>query len=179
MNQAVMGLFTYVDVLLEAAKRLKDSGYTISIFSSIPLAHEIEPVLGERPNYIRYFTFFGGVCGVIFGLVLTLGTAVMYVLPRGGRPLFSATPTLLITYEATILLGVLFTLLGFAIIARLPSYRKKIYDPEVAVDSFGLLVDDIREDKFDEVEQILKEFGEVEQILKEFGADEVKRFEKP
>lgn len=169
MNKAVMGLFTYVDVLLEAAKRLKDSGYTISIFSPIPLGHEIEPVLGERPNYIRYFTFIGGCFGFIFGLALTLGTAAMYILPRGGRPIFPATPTLLITYESTILIGVFFTLLGFAVIARLPDYRKKIYDPEVAVDSFGLLVDDIREDKFDEVEK----------ILQEFGADEVKRIEKP
>ena len=169
MNKAVMGLFTYVDVLLEAAKRLKDSGYTISIFSPIPLAHEIEPVLGERPNYIRYFTFVGGVIGFFFGLLLTLGTAAMYVLPRGGRPIFPITPTLLISYESTILIGVFFTLVSFGIFARLPFFGKRVYDPEVAVDSFGLLVDDIREDKFDEVEK----------ILKEFGADEVKRIEKP
>lgn len=167
--KALMGMYDYVDEMLEAAKRLKDSGYTISIFSPIPLGHEIEPVLGARHNWIKYFTFLGAIGGLIFGLVITLGTAAMYILPRGGKPVWPVTPTLLITYETTILVGVIWTLIGFLIIARLPWYGKRIYDPEVAVDSFGLLVDDIREDKF----------GEVEGILKEFGAEEVKTIEKP
>ena len=166
--RAVLGLFTYVDALLEAAGRLKDSGYGVTVFSPIPLGHEIEHTLGGRKNHIRYFAFFGAVIGFIFGVLLTLGTAAMYVLPRGGRPIFVATPTLLVSYETAILFGVLISYIGFCIFARLPYYGKRVYDCKVGVDSFGLLVDNIRENKI----------GDVENILKEYGADEVKTVEK-
>ena len=168
MRQAVLGHFTYADVLLDAAKRLKDSGYDVTVFSPIPLGHEIEYTLGGRKNHIRYFAFFGAVIGFCLGVLLTLGTAAMYVLPRGGKPIFSITPTLLVSYETAILFGVLISFIGFCIFARLPYYGKKIYDDKVGVDSFGLLVDNIRDNKI----------GDVENILKEYGADEVKRVEE-
>ena len=168
MEKGILGLFTYVDTLLEAAQKLKGSGYSITIFSPIPLGHEIDHALGERKNYIKYLAFIGAVVGFIFGIVLTLGTAVMYVLPRGGRAIFPVTPTLLISYETAILFGVFFTLTGFLVFAKLPSFKKKFYDPEVAIDSFGLLVDGVREDKF----------GDIEKVMREYGANEVKRIEK-
>src|SRR3989338_3846634 len=168
MRQAVLGHFTYADVLLDAAKRLKDSGYGVTIFSPIPLGHEIEYTLGGRKNHIRYFAFFGAVIGFIFGVLLTPGTAALYVMPRGGKPIFSITPSLLVSYETAILFGVLIIFICFCIFARLPCYGKKIYDDKVGVDSFGLLVDDIKDNKI----------GDVENILREYGADEVKTVEK-
>src|SRR4030067_1561218 len=166
--RAVLGLFTYVDALLEAAGRLKDSGYGVTIFSPMPVGHQIEHTLGGRKNHIRSFPYIAAVIGFIFGVLLTLGTAAMYVLPRGGKPIFSITPTLLISYETAILFGVLISFIGFCIFAMLPYYGKKIYDDKVGVDSFGLLVDNIRDNKI----------GDVENILKEYGADEVKTVEK-
>lgn len=168
MEKGILGLFTYVDTLLEAAEKLKGSGYSITIFSPIPLGHEIDHALGERKNYIKYLAFIGAVVGFILGIVLTLGTAALYVLPRGGRAIFPATPTLLLSYETAILLGVQFTLMGFLVFAKLPSFKGKFYDPEVAIDSFGLLVDGVREDKF----------GDIEKVMREYGANEVKRIEK-
>lgn len=168
MEKGILGLFTYVDTLLEAAEKLKGSGYSITIFSPIPLGHEIDHALGERKNYIKYLAFIGAVVGFILGIVLTLGTAALYVLPRGGRAIFPVTPTLLLSYETAILLGVQFTLMGFLVFAKLPSFKEKFYDPEVAIDSFGLLVDGVREDKF----------GDIEKVMREYGANEVKRIEK-
>lgn len=168
MSRGILGLFSYVDTMLEAAEKLKSSGHSITIFSPIPLGHEIDHTLGERKNYIKYLAFIGAVIGYIFGIVLAFGTAAMYVLPRGGRPIFPITPTLLISYETAILFGVFFSLAGFLIFAKLPSFKENFYDPEVAVDSFGLLVDGVKEDRFDEIEK----------VLKDHGADEVKRIEK-
>lgn len=168
MEKAILGLFAYVDTMLEAAKKLKDAGHSITIFSPIPLGHEIEHALGERKNYIKYLAFIGAVIGYIFGIVLALGTAVLYVLPRGGRAIFPATPTLLISYETAILFGVFFTLGGFFVFAKLPSFREKFYDHEVAIDSFGLLVEGVKEERF----------GDIEKVMKEYGANEVKRIEK-
>lgn len=163
---AALGLFPYVDTLLNAATRFKGSGYKITIFSPIPIGHEIEHEMGPRKNPIKYLTFFGGVAGFWFGVLLAFGTSALYVLPRGGRPLFFITPTLLISYEAAILFGVFMSLLGFLVFAKLPSFKKDYYDPEVAVDSFGLLVES--ED----------DFYEIEKILLDHGAFEVRKVEK-
>lgn len=168
MDKAVLGLFTYADELLDAAKKLEGSGYDITIFSPIPLGHEIEHKLGPRKNHIKYFTFIGSVAGLFFGLLLTLGTAAMYVIPRGGRPIWSITPTLLMSYETTILMGVMFTLMSFLFFSKLPSFSKKIYDPQINVDYFGLLIDGNLRGRYDEVER----------ILRDHGANEIKRVEE-
>lgn len=169
MDRAVLGLFEYADDLLDAAKRLKDSGYDVTILSPVPLVHEMaHKKMSPGKNYLRYFTFFGSAYGLCFGVGLTLITAAMYVLPRGGRPIWFMTPTLLISYETTILLGVLSTFVGFLVLAGLPSYKKKLNDVQVSVDAFGLVIDGNLRGKYDEVER----------ILREYGANEVKRIEE-
>jgi len=162
----LLGIYKQADTMMEAADRLQSTGYDVTLFSPVPLGHEPEySAVQQRHNYVRYFTLFGGVAGFFFGILLTLGTAVLYILPRGGKPLFAMTPTLLISYETAILFGVLWTFLGFLIIAKLPYYGKgRLYDPVTNVDGFGLLVDGIRDDMY----------GVVEDILVEFGAEEVR-----
>ncbi|MFQ5736754.1 MAG: DUF3341 domain-containing protein [Thermodesulfobacteriota bacterium] len=167
MEKAVLGLFTYVDELIDAAKRLRGSGFEITIFSPIPINHELEHEFGEKPNYTKYLAFLGALGGFIFGLILTLGTAAMYVLPRGGRSIWPATPTLLMSYETTILLGVVFSLIGFGLFARLPDFRKKIYDTEITEDAFCILIEDPQGRQ-----------QEAEQLLKEYGANEVKTLDE-
>ena len=169
MHLPLIGVYRYADDIVEAAHRLRHAGHRVTILSPVPLEHEIEHVFGERKNHIRPFTFVGAILGFILGFVLCFGTAAMYVLPRGGKPIFSFTPTLLISYEMSILVGVFFTLGGFLLLTRLPFYGKKAYDPVVNVDGFGLLVEDIREDRYEEVEALLKESGaeEVRTLVKD------------
>ncbi|MFQ5586585.1 MAG: quinol:electron acceptor oxidoreductase subunit ActD, partial [Thermodesulfobacteriota bacterium] len=82
MAQSVMGFFPYVNDLRKAASRLKTGGYEeMTVFSPVPISHEIDEVIGEGTDYIKYFTFFGGVAGFILGTVFALGTAALYVLP--------------------------------------------------------------------------------------------------
>lgn len=169
MDKAVLGLFSYADEMIDAAKMLEGTGYDITMFSPVPLGHELEHAMGERKNLIKYLTLAGSIMGWCFGLLLTLGTAAMYILPRGGRPIWFLTPSLLLSYETTILIGVFLTLLGFFLFAKLPSYGKKIYDPEVAVDSFGLLVDGSK---------VKGKQEEIERILREYGAHEIKMVEE-
>jgi len=170
----LIGIYNQADTMMEAANQLQKTGYGVTIFSPVPLGHEPEyKNIAQRHNYVRYFALFGGVSGFLFGVMLTLGTAALYILPRGGKPLFAATPTLLMSYETTILFGVLCTFLGFLVIARLPNYSKKrLYEPIVSVDGFGLMVDGIREDMYGEVEKVLKEFGAHEVKLLKRGIEE-------
>lgn len=165
-----LGHFEYVDGLVAAVETLQSSGYHITVFSPVPLVHELEHMPGgeKKTSPLKYFTFFGGAFGFLFGIQLVFATSALYVLPRGGRAIWSLPPALLIAYETTILLGVLCTLLGFIWLKQLPSSEKKAHRPEFGVDSFGLLVEGVGEDRFNEVEK----------ILKEYGATEVKKLEK-
>ncbi|MBI3755011.1 MAG: DUF3341 domain-containing protein, partial [Deltaproteobacteria bacterium] len=88
-------------------------------------------------------------------------------LPRYGKPIWPLTPTVIITYESTILLGVYITLIGFLIFGRLPCFRERTYDIKISIDQFALLV----RAKKDRLIQ-------VEQIIREAGAEEVKRVDE-
>jgi hypothetical protein len=169
MDNAVLGIFTYVDPLLSAVDKLRSDGHKIKIISSVPLVHEIEHKFGEEETPLQFFTFFGALFGMIFGTIIALGTAALYILPRGGRAIFPVTPTLIISYETAILMGVCMSFLGFLVLTKLPTYfSKKANDPQVAVDKFGLLVEGLSQDSFDEIEA----------MLSKFGASEVKRVEE-
>ena len=93
------------------------------------------------------------------GFVLAAGTAVLYAHPTGGRPIITIPPYLIITYELTILFGILFTVLGFFVSARLPAWRNRVYVPETAVDKFAVTVACDSADLFARAETILRESG--------------------
>ncbi|MBE9503737.1 MAG: DUF3341 domain-containing protein [Proteobacteria bacterium] len=168
MDNSILGKFQYVDDLLAAAETCKQSGYAISIISPVPLVHEIEHTFGEGKNPIKYFTGVGAVTGLLFGILFTIITSLLYVLPRAGRPIIAIPPTLLISYETTILFGVLFTLLGFIVLALVPYFKESEYDVEIAIDAFGLRVHGVGEDKF----------SDIEKVMRENGSSDVKRIEK-
>ncbi len=140
MAAELLGLFNHADQALKAAGALRDSGFQqVSLMSPTPL-EGAERVLGGRTPVIRRFTFFGMLTGLLAGFVLAAGTASLYPLPTGGRPIIPFPPYLVISYEVGILFGVLATLLGFLISARLPAWKARHYAPETQVDRFGVLL---------------------------------------
>jgi hypothetical protein len=164
MGSNTIGLFHEPDAALEAAGRLKGAGFaTPEILSPIPL-EGVEEVLGEKKSVIKRFTLFGGIIGGMSGFLLAAGTAVLFVHPTGGRPVITFPPFLIITYEMTILFGILATVIGFLISARLPAIKERIYVPESAVDKFAVAV------ACDNAEQC----GRATEILHAAGADEVR-----
>jgi hypothetical protein len=140
MANNALGLFRAPSQALAAAGRLKDEGFAnLDVISPIPL-HGVDDVLGKKRSVIKRFTFFGAILGGLGGFTLAAGTAVLFVHPTGGRPVITLPPFLIITYEMTILLGILATVLGFLISARLPAIRERVYVPESAVDKFAVNV---------------------------------------
>lgn len=169
-NNAV-GLFHDPDSALEAAGALKSAGFARpELQSPIPL-HGVEAVLGPKKSVIKRFTFFGGIFGAIGGFAMAAGTAVLYLHPTGGRPIITIPPFLIISYEMTILFGILATVLGFLISARFPAIRERIYLPEAAVDKFVVTVPCENAERIDRAETILRDAGAEEvRHLREDGA---------
>lgn len=162
MADNVIGLFRTPDAALAASASLRDAGLvTAEIQSPYPL-HGVEAVLGRKKSVIKQFTLFGGITGALSGFILAAGTAVLFPHPTGGRPLITIPPYLIITYEMTILFGILATVLGFLISSRLPAIRARIYVPEAAVDRFAVVLPCESADETERAKEVLQAAGAVE-----------------
>ncbi len=154
-----LGLFGDPASALAAAGKLKGAGFERpELISPIPI-HGVEEVLGPKKSVIKRFTFFGGLFGALGGFGLAAGTAVLYLHPTGGRPIITFPPFLIITYEMTILCGILATVLGFLISARLPAISERVYEPLAAVDKFAVTVPCNSDEHYTRAEAILREAG--------------------
>ena len=164
---AIMGTFMYEEDFLSAAENLKTSGFdNISLLSPVPL-EEAQEVLGLGKSPVRRFALAGAIIGAISGFAMAAGTALVFILPTGGRAIITIPPYLIITYEMTILFGVLFTLLGFHFVSGLPAWRDKPYLPSANIDRFVVVVEGA------EADQVAR----AEAIIRDAGADEIQHVE--
>lgn len=166
MAESLIGLFKYEEDFLDTTAKLKEQGVPLQVMTPIPM-HAVEHVLGIGKSKVRYFSLTGAIVGGISGFALAAGTALVFLLPTSGRPIIPIPPYLVITYEMTILFGVLATLLGFHVVSGLPAWRDAPYTPEVNVDRFGISVQ----------ADSGADLGRVEAVMREGGADEIKRVE--
>jgi molybdopterin-containing oxidoreductase family membrane subunit len=155
-----MGTFTFEEDFLVAAKNLQSSGFdNISLLSPVPL-EEAQEVLGlGKSSPVRRFSLAGAIIGAISGFSLAVSTALVFILPTGGRAIITLPPYLIITYEMTILFGVLATLLGFYFISGLPSWHDRPYLSSASMDRFVVVVKGTAADQAAKVEAIIQQAG--------------------
>jgi hypothetical protein len=160
MAGGVMAIFQYEDDMLGLVRRLKEAGFARPIvLSPVPLEHELEHIYGERKSQVRRFSLFGAIFGGIGGFALAVACALVFVLPTGGRPVITFPPFLIITYEMTILMGVLFTLLGFHVVSGLPAWQDHPYDVRIGVDRFGVIVPCAGDEERSAATRLIREAG--------------------
>ena len=164
---AIMGTFAYEEDFLAAAENLTTSGFdNISLLSPVPL-EEAQKILGLGKSPVRRFSLAGAIIGAISGFAMAAGTALVFILPTSGRAIITIPPFLIITYEMTILFGVLFTLLGFHFVSGLPAWRDRPYLEAANIDRFVVVVEGA------DGEQAAK----AETIIRQAGADEIQHVE--
>ena len=164
---AIMGTFAFEEDFLAAAKNLTSSGFdNVSLLSPLPL-EEAQEVLGLGKSPVRHYSLAGAIIGAISGFAMAAGTALVFILPTGGRAIITVPPFLIITYEMTILLGVLFTLIGFHFVSGLPAWSDRPYLSSASVDKFVVVVEGA------DGEQAAR----AETIIRDAGADEVRHVE--
>ncbi|MFQ5549486.1 MAG: DUF3341 domain-containing protein [Woeseia sp.] len=165
---AVVGSFAFEEDFLEAARQLKASGFDrLSLLSPLPM-EEAQELLGLGKSPVRRFSLAGAIIGGMSGFAMAVSTALVFILPTGGRPVIALPPYLVIAYEMTILLGVLFTLLGFHVVSGLPAWRDRPYLSSANVDRFVVVVE----------EAIGGEAVRAEQIIRQAGADVIRQVEE-
>ncbi len=90
---------------------------------------------------------------------MAAGTALVFILPTSGRAIITVPPYLIITYEMTILFGVLFTLLGFHVVSGLPAWRDRPYLPSANIDRFVVVVEGAAGVQAERAEAIIRQAG--------------------
>ena len=127
---------------------------------------EAQEVVGLGKSPVRHFSLAGAIFGALFGFGMSVATALTFILPTGGRAIIAVPPYLIITYEMTILMGVIFTLIGFHFVSGLPAWRDKPYLPSANVDRFVVVVENAAGDQAARAEAIIREAGaeEIQQM---------------
>lgn len=146
-TKRVLGLFGDFDEAFEVIagiRRYQVPGLTVDdVTLKSPIEHpEIEDVLGERPTDIPKWAFWGSLFGLIFGFFfLASAQANFLVQPQGGKPVITIPSNIVLAYEMLIMFGVLATLVGFIIGARLMRKPKGLYDTAITVDQIGIVIE--------------------------------------
>src|SRR3954453_14801555 len=100
----IMAEFDSATELVDAAREVRDAGYSkTDAFSPFPL-HDIDEALGIKRSILPYLIFSGGIVGLVSGLSLEYYVPVFdWPIIVGGRPFFSLPSFIPPTFEMTIL----------------------------------------------------------------------------
>jgi molybdopterin-containing oxidoreductase family membrane subunit len=163
-DSALLGIFPYLDDLLAALRRAKKEGVKIlTVFSPIHFS-EIQEVLGHKPSAVRYLCLAGGILGGVSLVSLAVYAHLSFRLVTGGKPVLAWIPFVVVFFEGTVLLAVIFAVAAWILKGRLPRIcLNPAYDPRFSEDRFGILVG------YQGVER-----EAIVKLLKESGAEEIR-----
>ena len=137
---ALIGSFETAEGALAAVRALRQAGFTDAVLYSPVNSHELQVERGPADSSIGFLAFGGAAAGAALGLLLTIHTSTQWPLITGGQPIVSLPPFLVISFELTILFGVLATLLGLFWGIHRSKLDSKFYDSRFSVDRFGVYV---------------------------------------
>lgn len=125
--------------LLEAARKVKDAGYSdFDCYSPFPV-HGIDPAMGIKRTILPLVIFGGGFTGAVGGLLLQwYCNAYSWGWNISGKPTWSIPANIPIAYECGILLAVLTSFFGMWAFNKLP----QVWHPLFRVDRFARVTDD-------------------------------------
>ncbi len=152
----IMAEFDTATELVDAARQVRDAGYTkTDAFSPFPL-HEIDEALGIKRSILPYLILCGGLTGLFTGFALEYFVHVYdFPIIVGGRPHFSLPAFIPPAYELTILFSSFTAVFGMLFLNGLP----RPYHPVFNVPRFALatrekffLIIESEDEKYDEAE---------------------------
>jgi hypothetical protein len=141
--------------------RLQQSGITdehIEIFSDRPLPVRLAP----RSGRLVAVAVVAGLAGILLGVGLAAGTAVLYPLKTGGKPIVAIPVVGLISYETMMLCAIVATIaaMGISIIG---SSRGASRIPELKSDEAAVAVQlDEADPRNEEIQHIFRDADAIE-----------------
>jgi len=133
-NLTLLALFEDVDPAAHGIEKLHEMGIHdehINVLSGIPIKAAILGRPAPKTN-VPGIGLIGAGLGFCLGIFLLQGIPLLYPLHVGGQGLYPIPPTLIITFEMTMLGLMGFSFLGMLFESRFPSFDAVHYAPEVS-----------------------------------------------
>lgn len=138
----MLGIFPDLKSAAQAVTGLVQAGFAegqLSSLSSVPYPEGV--LMRRRPRFwTRWITLAGGLSGAISGFSLAAGTALLYPVQTGHKPIISLFPTGIVTFEITMLSAIIGTMIGMFLEMKLPSFKRRLNDPAIADGCIGISV---------------------------------------
>lgn len=143
----VTALFNDPNAITSAAKKVANAGFTKwDVNSSYPI-HGIEKAMKLKPSMLGIVTLISGLSGIVVALLMMWWTmSVDYPMIIGGKPYFSLPAFIPITFEVTVILATVSTVVAmFAFFFGLPrnvhALHDTVYMKKVSRDHFGIVIE--------------------------------------
>ncbi len=161
-----LGTFRDVETANRAVERLVKAGFTEQSITSLTSAPYPDGVLvkTDQRSWFRWISLGGGIFGAGAGFLLAAGTAYMYPVHTGGKPIIAFYPVGIITYEVTMLFAILGAIVGMFVEMRLPPRRERAYDPAIGDGAIGISVSTSSGRESERAASIMKEAGAIRTI---------------
>jgi mono/diheme cytochrome c family protein len=139
-------LFNTPDEIIRAASEISGAGYTHFDVNTPYPVHGMDKAMKMKPSTLGFVTLFFGLSGAVFALLFMFWVMTQdYPMIIGGKPFFALPAFIPITFEVTVLLATLSTVIGMiAIFFNFPSNSHPLHDTNymksVSLDKFGIIV---------------------------------------
>ena len=160
----IAGIFLEEDTVVNAARKVREAGFTkFDAISPYPI-HAMEEACGIKRSPIPYVTFVAGCVGLLAALALTYYTSVIdWPVNIGGKPLFSLPAFIPIMFELTILFAALSSVGAFFYLCGMPKVDPPTIDKDLTCHKFAIFIpENDMGYNAERVEKMLKDLGAVE-----------------
>ncbi|MFC2103007.1 DUF3341 domain-containing protein, partial [Bacteroidota bacterium] len=140
-------LFNSPDQIIKAARKVADKGYSRWDVNTPYPVHGMDSAMNLQPSKLGFVTLVFGLSGTAIALLLMWFTlSVDYPVVIGGKPFFALPAFIPITFELTVLLATVSTVVAmFAFFFALPSNDHAVHDTDyikkVSRDHFGIVIE--------------------------------------
>ncbi len=157
----VLGLFSDIKTAAGAVDALREGDVGEEAITSMTAVPYPDGVLvrARKKTSLHLFAVAGAFGGAVLGFALAAGTAWLYPLYTGDKPIVSLFPVGIITYEFTMLLAIVGAVVGMFWDMGLPSFLNRAYDPEISAGKIGICVTCATPEDRDRARRILNEAG--------------------
>jgi len=136
-----MALFDEATPVPDTLDMLREKGVDdadMTVLSGLPYPARVlgRPMVWER---LPLISISGAFVGFLVGVFLNAGTPLLYPIHVGGQALIPIPPSLVLTYEFTMMGLLVSTFLGVLWESTFPTYGPKRYDPSVTDGRIGVL----------------------------------------
>jgi len=163
----VAGIFLEEHKVLNAAVKVRESGFVkFDAITPYPV-HGMEEACGIKRSSIPYISFAAGCLGCALALWMMYYMSVTsWPLNVGGKPLFSLPAFIPIMFELTVLFSALFSVGALFAACGMPKIDPPVIDKDLTSHKYAIFIPE---------NDVGYNVDRIEKLLKELGADEVKK----